>query len=118
MSLVKHELLTLQFSSTRVFSEVSVDQSLIFYVLFYRKINVRENGRGNEEFIETSNVGYTRNRTKTNTKNPTQKTKMMSTAQGWTSLYAYIQKNHNKTQVFLQITGSKDEPNIVFMRKS
>ena len=36
----------------------------------------------------------------------------------WTPLYANKTNNVNKTYTLLQITGVKDEPNIVFMWKS
>ena len=37
----------------------------------------------------------------------------------WTLLWAQTNTNNvNKTRVLLQTTGGKDEPNIVFMRKS
>ena len=36
----------------------------------------------------------------------------------WTPLYPKKINNVNKTWILLETTGGKDEPNIVFMRKS
>ena len=36
----------------------------------------------------------------------------------WTAPYARNTNNVNKTRALLHTTGGKDEPNIVFMRKS
>ena len=62
----------------------------------------------NELSRETGNIGYTRQR-KTKHKHNT-------ICVG----HRYMQTNRNnvsKTRVLLQTTGSKDEPNIVFMQK-
>ena len=61
---------------------------------------------GRRQSIDTGNIGYTRHRTKTKqTKKP----------------HHYARANTNnitKTRALLSTTGGKDEPNIVFMRKS
>jgi len=58
---------------------------------------------------ETGNTGYTRQR-KT-------KQKLNTICVGHHYLQANT-NNINKTRALLQTTGGKDEPNIVFMRKS
>ena len=71
-----------------------------------------ENSEGvikNEQFRETGNKGYTRRR----------QTKQKHNTICVGHHYAQTNTNNvNKTCTLLQTIGSKDEPNIVFMRKS
>jgi hypothetical protein len=72
-------------------------------------INVREYRRGNRQSTETDNTVYTRRR----------KTKQKHNTICVEHHYTPTNKNNvNKTCTILQITGGKDKPNIVFMRKS
>ena len=67
----------------------------------------------NGQSIETDNAGHTRQRIKTKQKH--KKTNTMCVG------HYYPQTNTdnvNKTWALLQTTGGKDEPTIVFMRKS
>jgi len=64
----------------------------------------------NPEKLETY-IAYTKHKKKTN-KAKTQHNMC------WTSLFANKYNNANKTWAFLQTSGGKDEPNIVFMWKS
>ena len=71
------------------------------------QINVRENRRGNQngQSIETDN------KTKTN------KAKAQP-HMCWIPLQEANANKVNNTRAFLQTTAGKDEPNIIFMRKS
>jgi len=73
-------------------------------------INVREYQRviRNRQSRETGNIEYTRRR----------QTKQKYNTIGVGDHFAQTNTNNvNKTCAFLQTTGGKDEPNIVFMRK-
>ena len=68
----------------------------------------------NEQYTDTGNIRFTRQRTKTNkTKNTTQKTKKMNNSK------MLDITTHNHTQNTIRHEASyKHEPNIVVMRKS
>ena len=78
--------------------------SIVDELLF--KINVREYRRGKQKRTIERNWQHWVHKTKKN-KIKTQHNMC------WTPLYT---NNINKTWALLQITGGKDEPNIVFMR--
>ena len=74
-------------------------------------MNVREYRRSNQKRTIQRNWQHRVHKTKKN-KAKTQHNMC------WTPLYANKTNNVNKTYTLLQITGVKDEPNIVFMWKS
>ena len=85
------------------FDVLSVKFTYIYILMC--EINSRENRRANQEQIiqrETGNIGHTRHVTKTNNKNPTQKTKKMSNTEPT--------KNHNTENYKDEQHGTHQKP--------